>query len=129
MQQPRVITWFKVYVGFMVLLYLVVAGGGLFLTLMPDVLTDPNAGPASNTPQSTTEAVVMGMIYMAIGLALAAAFTVGLFTPRRFWGWVYNLVLICIGLMSCCLWPATIPLIIFWVKEPTRQWYKVDQTA
>jgi Na+(H+)/acetate symporter ActP len=108
----------------MVLLYIAVTGFGLFITANADKIVNPDAGIGSNQPASTDEALFMGVIYAVLGVVLAIVFAVSLFTPRRFWGWVYNLVMICFGLTSCCFWPATIPLLIFWIKPEVRAWYK-----
>jgi hypothetical protein len=33
------------------------------------------------------------------------------------------MVLICIGMNSCCLLPASIPLLIFWIKPETKTYF------
>lgn len=124
MEKPQVITWFKVYAAFMVLLYVLVAVFGVFLISNPDIFVDDSGTGPSNAPTDEMEATIMGVIYGGLGVVLAIAFAIGLFTPRKFWGWIYNLVLICIGLTSCCFWPATIPLLIFWIKDENREWHK-----
>ena len=43
--------------------------------------------------------------------------SVGLFWNRGLGGWIYNLILIVLGMTSCCTWPITIPLMIFWIKQ------------
>ena len=40
----------------------------------------------------------------------------GVFLPRRSWGLSLGLVLIGLGMASCITWPATIPLLIGWLK-------------
>ncbi|MFN3167817.1 MAG: hypothetical protein ACE37H_12210 [Phycisphaeraceae bacterium] len=124
MQKPSVIAWFKAYAVFMVLLYIGVTALGLFMVSNADTLFTPEPRPGSSVPTSSEEAVFMGVVYAALGVVLAIVFAVSLFTPRRFWGWVYNLVMICIGLTSCCFWPITIPLLIYWIKPEVRAWYK-----
>jgi len=64
-------------------------------------------------------------MFAAMGLALCAAIGVGLLAPRRKWGWVYALVVICLGLTSCCTMPACIPLLIFWLKPETKAYYNM----
>ncbi|MEM9589101.1 MAG: hypothetical protein AAGA03_17600, partial [Planctomycetota bacterium] len=62
------------------------------------------------------QARIMGVIYGIMGAVFTVAFLVGLAWSRGIGGWVYNLILIALGLTSCCTWPATIPLIIYWIK-------------
>ncbi|MGB7159266.1 MAG: hypothetical protein WBD40_14450 [Tepidisphaeraceae bacterium] len=58
-----------------------------------------------------------------MGVPLAAVFGVAPFLPRRPWVWIYDLVLICLGLTSICCMPATIPLLIFWLKPEAKAWF------
>jgi len=118
MHRPAVVTWFKVYAAFMVLLYVLVAvGGALILAMMDLILEEAGAGV------DELELKVQGWLCLVMGIGLTAAFVVGLLTPRRPWAWVFSIVLIALGLTSCCTWPATIPLLIFFLKSETRQWY------
>ena len=113
---PGVLTWFKVYAVCMALLYALVIVGGVFFYVMADSFAaDPEMGPE--------QARIQGAVMAIIGLPLAGLFAAGALLPRRPWVWIYNLVLIAIGLTSCCLWPATIPLLIFWIKPEARWWY------
>lgn len=122
--RPSVITWFKVYTGLMVLIYLVVILVGILLYANADSFVGNDVRPGSNVPADPVEAQLMGMVYAALGVVLSLVFAVGLVIPRRFWGWVYGIVLIAIGLTSCCFWPITIPLLIFWIKPEVKDWYK-----
>ncbi len=98
--------WFVVYVVAMVVLYLICSVGGAFALFYDFDVTDTES----------TSIKLNGFIFMVFGLAMLAVYAVGLFLPRRSWGWVYGLVLICLGLTSCITWPITIPLIIQWLK-------------
>lgn len=129
MQQPQVVTWFRVYCGLMVVIYIAVAIFGGFMAANPDMLNDPNPRPGSSVPSSADEAFIMGVMYCGLGIVLTIVFLVPFFLPRRFGAWIYDLVMICIGLTSCCFWPVTIPLLIFWIKEDTRVWFKNEQPA
>ena len=37
------------------------------------------------------------------------------------WLWIYDLIIICLGMTSACFWPAVIPLLIFWLKPETKR--------
>ena len=101
--------WFVVYVVAMMLLYLGLLAVGLFLLLYD--FTDVT---------DVDELRFQGGAFLVMGFALLAVHAVGLFLPRRPWGWVYGLVLIGLGLTSCITWPATIPLIIAWLKPEMK---------
>ena len=112
--KPGVLTWFKVYAIGMTVLYLLVAAGGAFLLAM-DWTGDPDVDPV--------EMRINGIALLVVGPPFAIAFLVALFLPLRKWAWIYDLVLICLGLTSCCFWPICIPLLVFWLKQETRQWF------
>lgn len=129
MHRPQVITWFKAYCALMIVVYTLVAVLGGVMIANPDALIDPDAGAGSSVPTSQDEAMIMGVIYLGLGVVLGIAFVVPFLLPRRFGSWIYDLVMICLGLTSVCCMPVTIPLLIFWIKEDTRLWFKNAQTA
>ena len=109
--KPAVMTWQLVYVILMVLIYLAVLGIGV-------VLVQNRAEIAADDPETTEEQLmVFGTIYSVLGGVLALVYSVGLFWRNGKGGWVYNIVLQALGLTSCCTWPMTIPLLIFWIKH------------
>jgi len=113
---PGVIKWFKIYASILLLAYLLVVIVGCILSFSGLVPTE-----------SEDEAIALklsGGIYIAIGLIFGAAFAVGVFSKNQSWAWVYNLVLICLGLGSCLFLPAAIPLLIHWLKPETKAWYQ-----
>ncbi|HKO60285.1 MAG TPA: hypothetical protein VJV03_03920 [Pyrinomonadaceae bacterium] len=111
--KPPVLTWYKAYCALMALLYLFfVVLGIVFLTAAP---TDRN--------MSAQEAQITGGIMFFMGIALSIPFGVGAFLPQKPWAWVFGLVLICIGLTSVCCMPATIPLLIHWIKPETKFYF------
>ena len=54
---------------------------------------------------------------------LLVVFAVAPFLPRRKWVWIYDLVVICLGMTSCCTLPVCIALLIFWIRPETRQFF------
>ena len=113
--RPGVVVWFKVYASCMLALYILVAVGGVFLLAFSADI----AGPEKSAP----ELQLMGAIYGMMGVVFSILFGIGMFVPRRTWGWIYSIVLICLGLTSCCTLPACIPLIIFWLKPETKSYF------
>ena len=108
---PQVFKWQRVYVICMTLMYDALMMLGICFFIFADDLADAE--------MSSKEWQIMGAIYGILGAVLSIVFAVGLFWRRGMGGWVYNIILIGIGLTSCCFWPATIPLIIFWIKHKT----------
>lgn len=107
-----VVTWQLVYVVSMFLLYVAVTVGALvFLMFRDQIAQDPDFD------MDATEVLIMGIIYAGLGAVLAILFGVGFFWRRGMGGWIYNLVLIALGMTSCCTWPLTIPLLIFWIRD------------
>ena len=112
-QSPPVWKWYIVYCILMAILYLITTLFGLgFLLLGPEA------------PDMTeTEARVMGFIFLIFSLPLLVIFALAPFLPKKPWVWIYGLVLIALGMTSMCCLPATIPLLIFWIKPETRQFF------
>ena len=113
--RPQVVTWFKVYAGLMTLVYLLVAVMGLLL-LIPGLI------PA-DTGEDALFMKVGAVMYLGFGLVFGGAFAVALATKGQSWAWVYNLVLICLGLTSCLFLPVCVPLMIFWLKPEVKAFY------
>lgn len=65
----------------------------------------------------------MGGLLLTISLVfIVACFLPFILAPRP-WLWVYNLVIICLGMTSACYLLACIPLLIFWLKPETQRYY------
>jgi hypothetical protein len=105
--------WFRVYGWVLVALYLFVAALSLVFFL----------GSEEDLEMKRGEAIVAGSICLAMGLTLAAACLPPLIASPRPWSWVYSLVLICIGMTSPCFLPASVPLLIFWLKPEVKAYY------
>ena len=109
---PPVYKWFVVYCVCMALLYLTMAAVGVgFLFMEPD------------RDMSEAEAKVMGVLMLVFGLVFCVPYASVPFLPRKSWVWILGLVLICIGLTSACCLPASIPLLIFWIKPEMKAFY------
>jgi hypothetical protein len=112
-QKPPVVKWFGVYSAFMSLLYLLCIVAGIFF-----FIAEP-----SDARRSAEEARFTGIALFIVGLLLFFPFAAGPFLPRKGWAWTFGLVLIGIGLTSICCLPATIPLLIFWLKPETKTYF------
>ena len=99
---PRVVWWFRVYCVLATIFWVGTALNGLVA-----FRADPIEGAA----------FVLG------GLLFGLLFAAPLILPQRGWAWGYGLMLVVVSLFSCCL-PFAIPLLIFWVQSPTREFFE-----
>jgi hypothetical protein len=105
--------WYRVYCGVLVILYLLVALMGVFL-----------AAFAPPTRQyNSEETFVMGVIYAVLGVVFFLVFTVALFLPRKPYNWVVGIVMMALGMSSCCFLPFLIPLLMYWIKPETKAYF------
>lgn len=111
--KPKVVSWFIAYDIVLCVMYALVIVLGLVFLLMPHA--DLDMGPV--------EALIIGGMFLGIGLIFLVACLVPLFISPRPWVWIYNLVVICIGMTSACTLPFCIPLLIFWLKPETKRYY------
>lgn len=110
--KPQVYTWFVVYCVLMGLMYLFVAGIGLMYPML-----------AQMADKTTAESQIMGTMYTVFGVIFFIPFAIAPFLKPSPGVWVYDLVLICLGMTSCCCLPITIPLLIFWIKPETKTYF------
>lgn len=108
--------WFRVYCGFMALVYLLCTLGGIGAIVLS------MTGQINNNDDRIM-LIIQGIIFSVISVPLMIMFAFGLNLPRRKWGWIFGIVLIAIGLTSPCCMPASIPLLIFWMKPELRRFY------
>ena len=87
------------------------------------LLAGPAVAETSRNPEDAFMMPILGGVYAAFGLVFAGAFAVGLLMPRKPWAWIYGIVLIALGMTSACCIPATIPLLIFWIKPEAKAFF------
>lgn len=112
-QRPGVLLWFKIYCGFLCLTYLAVVAGSLFLLL----------GDPQGMDMDQTEARIMGAFLLLIGVVFFVACLLPLVLEPRPWLWIYDLVVICVGMTSACFLPICVPLLIFWLKPEVKRYF------
>jgi hypothetical protein len=115
-ERPGVVTWFSVYAIAMAVVYLLLAGFGVTILVVGPEQFETNRNDAQAM-------AVQGVVFIVLGLALCVPFGIAPFLPRKPGVWIYDLVLICLGLTSCACLPITIPLLIFWLKPETKLWF------
>lgn len=107
---PTVLPYQRIYVLLMFALYTFLFIGVVYMA------TDLKN--FSQVLETTPNELTVMLVFLGIPVFfLAIVFLVGLFWNRGLGGWIYNLILICLGLTSGCTWPITIPLMIFWIKQ------------
>ena len=114
--KPAAVFWYQVYAVVMTLLYVAVALFGLYLHTLDVTQLDMTA-------EEQQQVAIYAWVCPIVGIPLALVFAASLFLPRAMWSWIIQLILICLGLTSCCFWPICIPLLIFYIKADTRAWF------
>ena len=72
---------------------------------------------------SLAEKLILSGVFLVLCGGLAAIFAFGVFARPASWVWVYDIVLIAIGLTSCLTIPAAVPLLIYWIKPETKAYF------
>jgi MFS family permease len=113
---PGVVTWFRVYAGVMTFVYML-----LFVAAVLMLVFAPSLADDADNPEEVL--LIQGIVFAVMSLPLGGAFIIGAFMPVKPWAWIYGIVLIGLGMTSCCCLPATIPLLIFWIKPETQTYF------
>ena len=118
--KPTVLKYYTAYCVMMGLMYLGVFALGFCLLVI-----DPRAF-GINDEQALRELgalKIQGVMMTGLGAILSIPYLAAPFLPKKPWVWIYGIVLIGIGMSSCCLLPLAIPLLIYWIKPETKYWY------
>ncbi|MGH9459679.1 MAG: hypothetical protein ACRD1X_00530 [Vicinamibacteria bacterium] len=112
---PPVVFWYRMYAGAMGLLYAAVTVGGVAMIFFRNELFD----------ETTTvgEILTTGIIFVAVGAPFLVIFALGTFIPPRPWAWIVGILLIGVGMTSCCCLPASLPLLVFWLKPEAQAYF------
>jgi hypothetical protein len=122
-RRPGVVFWFYVYCGVMVALYMLVCVLGIGLLVLDVEAFGP---PPDADPMAALQMQIVGVVYAVMGALFTIPFALAFLLPPRPWVWVYAIILICFGLMSCCFWPSNIPMLLYWIKPETKAWFRRD---
>src|SRR5262249_43827836 len=107
---PGVVLWARLYAVAFALMYLACTICGVLVLVFANDLG----------AHDRAENLINGVIMTVMGPPLLGLSIVTAFAPRKKWGWIINIVLIGLGMMSCCCLPASVPLLIFWMKPETK---------
>ena len=105
--------WYRMYCGSLALLYASLAVfGGFMAYLQPDT-----------REYSSNETMIIGLMYALGGAVFFVVFLVATLLPAKPYNWIVGVIMIGIGMTSCFMWPAVIPLLIYWIKPETRSFF------
>lgn len=105
--------WYRVYCGAMAVIYLfAIAFGGVLIAYAPET-----------REYSSEETFIMGIFYAALGVVFFIVSAVALLLPRKPYNWIVGIVMMALGMTSCCFLPFLIPLLIYWVKPETKAYF------
>jgi hypothetical protein len=107
--------WYRMLCSAMFLLYSLVAALGVFLLFFADT------GISASEQE---DALMAGVIYAFLGFLLGTFYLICILLPRRPFNWIVGFIAIGISMTSCCTWPATIPLLIYWIKPETQAYLR-----
>jgi hypothetical protein len=105
--------WYRVYCAALAILYVAVIALGTFLLVVQPPTREYN-------PQ---ELKIAGIVYIVLGVIFFIAFAVAFFLPPKPYNWIVGIVMMAIGMTSCCFIPFVVPLFIFWLKPETKAFF------
>ena len=114
---PPVVGWYKAYAAFMCVFYMACTALGFFL------LSNSSLVLANVRGLTPAELQIRAVILIVLGIVLLIAYVSALILPNSPRVWSYHAILIGLNLGNCCLWIATIPLMIAWLKPQTQQYF------
>lgn len=110
---PKIWSWYVAYCLSLALVYFLLFLGGILFFLFLDRIP----------PEERAGLIFAAIFCIVLGLVFCVGFAAGPFLPKKPSVWIYGMVLICIGMTSACCLPASIPLLIFWIKPETKAFF------
>jgi hypothetical protein len=105
--------WYRVYCAVLAVIYLLLTGVGALMAYYQP----------STSQQSAQESMILGVVYAVLGIVFFGVFAVALLLPRKPFNWIVGIVMMAIGMTSCCFAPFLIPLFIYWLKPETKAYF------
>lgn len=105
--------WYRVYCAVLAVLYLALIAFGVFLAAFQP--------PTRQYEQQ--EVFIAGILYAVLGAVFFLVFAVAFFLPPKPYNWIVGIVMMAIGMTSCCFIPFVVPLLIFWLKPETKAFF------
>lgn len=118
-ERPAAVLYFRVFCGFMAVMYVLVIGMGVFLMALPTfVPSSASSGPGQH------ESLVLGAVYAFVGAVAAIPYGLGTVIGRRPWVHTFGIVMIGLTMTSCLCIPLALPLLLAWLKPEVKAWYR-----
>ena len=105
--------WYRVYCAVLALLYLAIIAFGIFLLMYQP----------PTRQYDLQELTLVSVVYIVLGIVFFLAFAVAFFLPPKPYNWIVGIVMMAIGMTSCCFVPFVVPLFIFWLKPETKAFF------
>lgn len=109
----KVYFWYRVYCSALVVLYLVAAILGAIAIV----------GSYGANVEKPEDAFKGGIVLLIFGGVLAVVYLTGVILSPKSATWIWGIVLIALGMISVCLLPFTLPLLLFWLKPATQNYF------
>ena len=112
-ERPKTLFWFQLYVVLQATLYLCLVGAGIAFLIIP----------AEELEMSMGQDILVGWVFILLGIMFFLFVIPALFLPRRGGAWIYGLAVIILGLTSVVLFPLCLPLLVCWFRDPVKDWF------
>jgi len=115
--RPGAVTWYRVYAVLMLVVY------GFTVLMMMGLVLFQHWIPHSHTDLPTW---MTSLYYAFLGMTSMGFFGLYLasfFLERSPGAWTYHAIMICIGMTSACFIPICLPLLIFWIQNPVKDYF------
>lgn len=110
----RTYFWYRVFCSLIVIPSVVLAiFGGLAII-----------GSFGEEGQEAADALAGGILFLLVGAPAAVLYFFGVVLPAKPFHWYYGIFLLGLGILSCGLAPAAIPLLYFWFKPETQTFFE-----
>lgn len=119
---PKVVTWYERYCQAAIALFILGSTLGCYAVFARESL-------AVRMGVEPVALAVFGSLWMLSLLFLAFVHFAALRSPRAPWAWKIHAIVLGIGLTTLILWPVALPLLWFWMKPETKQFYGVEAAA
>jgi hypothetical protein len=116
---PKVVVWYERYCQAAVALLLSGSALGFYalwarVDLAESLEVDPSV------------MAVFGGLWILTLLFLAFVHFAALRSPRAPWAWKIHAIVLGVGMTTLVLWPAALPLMWYWMKPGTKQYFGVE---
>jgi hypothetical protein len=114
--KPDAVLWFQIYAGAMALLYLFVTVAGIGMLVLS----------AETSGGEQAELIINGVVCAGMGVVLGIISAASIFFPRVKWAHVTHIIILAMGMTSCCCLPFSLPILLRYNKPDVKRWFGID---